>query len=174
MLAELVVEDRVNTTTGAAAADIAAPTRFLDRLHEAAAIARKRYPGAQLLEADIDLERFGCDWRFVFNVPAAALRDGHSTVILCSNGESFQEPQHIEAPWSSDQPIPLPLELDVEEAKALARRAGYDGAVSSISLRWVLYPGIDEPHYILTIPERDVLVFVGVYTRKVMVGPLTV
>jgi hypothetical protein len=168
MLAELAVEERIDAT------EVAAPARFLDMLHEAAALARKRYPGAQLLEADIDLERFGCGWRFVFDVPAAALRDSRCTVILCHNGQSFEEPQHLEAPWSTDQPIPLPLDLDVEEARALALQAGYDGDVASLSLRWVLYPGIDEPHYILSIPERDVLVFVGVYTRKVTVGPLTV
>jgi predicted CxxxxCH...CXXCH cytochrome family protein len=173
MISELVVEDKVNGTA-VAATDTAATVRFLDMLNEAAALLRKRYPGAQFLEADIDLETFGCGWRFVFDVPPAGLRDSRCTAILCHNGQSFQEPQHIEAPWSSDQPIPLPLDLDVEEAKTLARRAGYDGAVASASLRWVLYPGIDEPHYILSIPEKDVLVFVGAYTRKVTVGPLTV
>lgn len=173
MLAELVVEDKVNGTA-AAAAEVAAPARFLDMLNEAAALARKRYPGAQFLEADIDLETFGCGWRFVFDVPPAGLRDSRCTVILCRNGAGFQEPQHIEAPWSSDQPIPLPLDFDVEDAKDLARKAGYNGEIASASLRWVLYPGIDEPHYILAIPEKDVLVFVGVYTRKVTVGPLTV
>jgi hypothetical protein len=172
MLAELAIEDKIEST--GAATDVAAPARFLDTLNEAAAIARKRYPGAQLLEADIDLERFGCGWRFVFDLPAAGLRDSRCTAILCHNGQTFQEPQHLEAPWSTDQPIPLPVELDVEEAKELARRAGYDGTLSSASLRWVLYPGIDEPHYILCIPEQDVLVFVGIYSRKVTVGPLTV
>lgn len=172
MFAELVVEDKVDATAGAA--DTARATRFVDMLNEAAALVRKRYPGAQLLEADIDLETFGCGWRFVFDVPPAGLRDSRCTVILCRNGQGFQEPQHIEAPWSTDQPIPLPLDLDVEEAKALVRRAGYNGEVSSASLRWVLYPGIDEPHYIFAIPEKDVLAFVGVYTRKVTVGPLTV
>ena len=166
MLAELLIETKVDSTPD---------TTFLDRLNQAAAIIRKRYPGAQLLEADIDLERFACGWRFVFDVPAAGFKDTHSTAILCHDGTRFQmPPQHIEEPWPSDKPIPLPIEMDVEEAEDLAMQAGYSGAVTAISLRWVLYPGIEEPHYILTIPERDVLVFVGVYTRKVTVGPLTV
>lgn len=170
MLAELVLENKAD---GAPEAVVNAT--FLDRLNQAAAIVRKRYPGAQLLEADIDLERFACGWRFVFDVPAAGFKDTHSTAILCHDGTRFQmPPQHIEEPWPSDKPIPLPVELDVEEAEDLAMRAGYSGAVTSISLRWVLFPGIDEPHYILTIPEKDVLVFVGLYTRKVTVGPLTV
>lgn len=172
MFAELAVEEKTNGATGAAA-DVAAPARFLDTLNEAAALVRKRYPGAQFLEADIDLETFGRGWRFVFDVPPAGLRD-RCTVILCRNGQGFEEPQHIDAPWSSDQPIPLPIDLDIQEAENLAHRAGYDGAVASASLRWVLYPGIDEPHYILAIPEKDVLVFVGAYTKKVTVGPLTV
>lgn len=169
MLADILVENRAE-----GAAETVSNTTFLDRLHEAAAIVRKHYPGAQLLEADIDLERFGCGWRFVFDVPAAGFKDTHSTAILCHDGARFQTPQHIETPWLTDKPIPLPIELDIQEAEDLAQRAGYTGEITSVHLRWVLHPGIDEPHYILTIPERDVLVFVGVYTRKVTVGPLTV
>lgn len=170
MFAELVADPKADS-----AHEAVVNATFLDRLNQAAAIVRKRYPGAQLLEADIDLERFVCGWRFVFDVPAAGFKDTHSTAILCHDGTRFQmPPQHIEAPWPSDKPIPLPIDMDVEEAEDLALRAGYSGAVTSISLRWVLFPGIDEPHYILTIPEKDVLVFVGLYSRKVTVGPLTV
>ena len=82
--------------------------------------------------------------------------------------------QLVEAPWSGDQPIPLPLPLGVEEAEELAEKASRHGEITGASLRWVLFPGIEEPHYILTIPDRDLQVFVGAYSRQVRAIPLTV
>jgi hypothetical protein len=144
-------------------------------LNEAAQIVRKHYPGSRFLEADINYELFGSGWRFVFDVPATSLKDTHATVILYNVLGKFQMPlQLVEAPWSGDQPIPLPLPLDLEKAEELAQQAGKHGMVSSVSLRWVLFPGIEEPYYILTIPDRDLLVFVGVYSQQVRATPLTV
>jgi len=155
--------------------DITAPVPFLEMLNEAAQIVRKHYPGARFLEADINYELFGSGWRFVFDVPATSLKDTHSTVILYNVMGTFQMPlQLVEAPWSGDQPIPLPLPLGLEKAEELAQKVGKHGMVSSVSLRWVLFPGIEEPHYVLTIPDRDLLVFVGVYSQQVRATPLTV
>jgi hypothetical protein len=148
---------------------------FQEMLNEAAQIVRKHYPGSRFLEADINYELFGSGWRFVFDVPATSLKDTHATVILYNVLGKFQMPlQLVEAPWSGDQPIPLPLPLDLEKAEELAQQAGKHGMVSSVSLRWVLFPGIEEPYYILTIPDRDLLVFVGVYSQQVRATPLTV
>jgi hypothetical protein len=157
------------------APDATTLTPFLDMLDEAARIVRKHYPGARFMEADINYELFGSGWRFVFDVPATSLqeKDTHSTAILYNSLGHFQMPlQYLEAPWSGDQPIPLPLSLDLSEAEELARQAGYGGLVTSVCLRWVLFPGVREPHYILTIPDRNLLVFVGVNSREVRTTPL--
>ncbi|MFY9820069.1 MAG: hypothetical protein WAM82_01725 [Thermoanaerobaculia bacterium] len=155
--------------------DVTPAASFQEMLGSALKIVRKHYPGARFLEADIDYEQFGSGWRFVFDVPATSLRETQSTVILYNVMGQFQMPlQLVEAPWSGDQPIPLPLPVGVEEAEELAQQAGRNGVVTSASLRWVLFPGIEEPHYILTIPDRDLQVFVGAYSRQVRAIPLTV
>ena len=155
--------------------DATAPVSFHGMLSEAQKIVRKHYPGARFLEADIDYETFGSGWRFVFDVPATSLKEAQSTVILYNVMGQFQMPlQLVEAPWSGDQPIPLPLPVIVEEAEELAQHASNNGVVTSASLRWVLFPGIEEPHYILTVPDRDLQVFVGAYSRQVRAISLTV
>ncbi|HYX26847.1 MAG TPA: hypothetical protein VFC23_22025 [Thermoanaerobaculia bacterium] len=157
------------------AGDTVPTVTFLEMLGEAARIVRKHYPGARFLEADVDYELFGSGWRFVFDVPATSHKETHSTVILYNVMGQFQMPlQLVEAPWSGDQPIPLPLPVGLEEAEELSQQAGKNGAISSVSLRWVLFPGIEEPHYILTIPDRDVQVFVGAYSRQVRTTSLTI
>lgn len=161
--------------TGPLAAEARERPAFLTMLNQAAVIARRHFPGAQLLEADVNFELYGRGWRFVWNVPATSVRPNASTAILFNVDGEFVEPiQHIDMPWSSSLPIPLPLSLDVGEAEDLALEAGYGGLVASIVLRWALHPDAKEPHYVLTIPEQDVMVFVGVHSRKVSVGPLTV
>lgn len=147
---------------------------FQEMLGEAFKIIRKHYPGARFLEADIDYEQFGSGWRFVFDLPATTLKDTRSTVILYNVMGQFQMPlQLVEAPWSGDQPIPLPLPMGIEEAEELAEKATRHGEITGASLRWVLFPGIEEPHYILTVPDRDLQVFVGAYSRQVRAIPLT-
>ena len=170
MFTDLIPEQAANLQ-GTADASVS----FHEMLAEALRIARKHYPGARFLEADIDYEQFGSGWRFVFDLPATSLKDTHSTVILYNVMGQFQMPlQLVEAPWSGDQPIPLPLPVSVEEAEELAQHAASNGVVTSASLRWVLFPGIEEPHYILTVADRDLQVFVGAYSRKVRAIPLTV
>jgi hypothetical protein len=165
----------LRTSPAPAAADAEERPAFLTMLNQAAAIARRHYPGAQLLEADVNFDLYGRGWRFVFNLPATSVRPMAATAILYNVDGEFVEPiQHIDAPWSSSKPIPLPIDLDVGEAEDLALEAGYGGLVSSIILRWALHPDAKEPHYVLTIPEQDVLVFIGVRSREVTVGPLTV
>jgi hypothetical protein len=155
--------------------DATPPVSFQEMLSKGQKIVRKHYPGARFLEADIDYESFGSGWRFVFDVPATSLKETHSTVILYNVLGQFQMPlQLVEAPWSGDQPIPLPLPVSVEEAEELAHHACKNGMVTGASLRWVLFPGIEEPHYILTVPDRDLQVFVGAYSRQVRAIPLTV
>ena len=174
MYAELVHDNKAPQIPEAL--DTTPVTPFLEMLGEAARIVRKQYPGARFMEADIDYELFGSGWRFVFDLPATSLqeKDTHSTAILYNSLGQFQMPiQYLEAPWSGDQPIPLPLSLDLQEAEELARGAGYGGLVTSVCLRWTLFPGVQEPHYILTLPDRNLLVFVGINSHEVRTTPLS-
>lgn len=145
---------------------------FLDMLNQANVIVRRSYPAAQFYEADLNIEMAGSPWRFVFNDPST--HPVNSTVILKNYLGQFQlPPQHIDQPWLEDRVIPLPISLDLAEAETLARRQ-YSGNITQITLRWPLYPGVNEPSYIFTMPTKGGWVFVGVYSRRVTFQPFQV
>lgn len=141
---------------------------FLSILDEANTNVHKEFAGAQFYEADHNLTLLGAPWRFVFNVPAAGSKGVNTTAIIdyFPDRGIFGSVQHIDQPWLEDRVIPLPIPLDLSEAEALARKAGYTGNIAVINLRWALYPGVNEPSYILTM-SSNVHVFVGVYSRTV-------
>lgn len=142
---------------------------FLDMLNQANAIVQQSYPGAQFYEADLNIEMAGSPWRFVFNDPST--HPVNSTVILKNYMGQFQlPPQHIDQPWLEDRVIPLPIQLDLAKAQALAQQQ-YSGNITQITLRWPLYPGVNEPSYIFTVPSRGGWVFVGVYSLRVSFQP---
>lgn len=142
---------------------------FLGMLGQALMIVQQSYPGAQFYEADLNIEMAGSPWRFVFNDPST--HPVNSTVILKNYMGQFQlPPEHINQPWLEDRVIPMPVTLDLAKAQALAQQQ-YSGNVTQISLRWPLYPGVNEPAYIFTVPSRGGWVFVGVYTLKVSFEP---
>lgn len=142
---------------------------FLDMLNQANAIVQQSYPGAQFYEADLNIEMAGSPWRFVFNDPST--RPVNSTVILKNYMGQFQlPPQHIDQPWLEDRVIPLPIKVDLAKAQALAQQQ-YSGNITQITLRWPLYPGVNEPSYIFTVPSRGGWVFVGVYSLTVSFEP---
>jgi hypothetical protein len=141
---------------------------FLDMLNQANAIVQQSYPGAQFYEADLDIEMAGSPWRFMFNDPSTS---PNSTVILKNYLGQFQlPPQHVDQPWVGDRVIRLPISLDLAKAEVLAQEK-YSGNIAQISLRWALYPGVNEPHYIFTVPTQGGWVFVGVYSLKVTFEP---
>jgi hypothetical protein len=151
-----------------AAVAVTREATFLDLLNQADAIVKKQYPAAQLYEADLDINKPGSPWRFVFNERP----DGHGTVLLyCAMGQFQLPPTYIPQPWLEDVVIRLPISLDLAEAQALAEKAGYTGQITNIVLRHPLYPGVIEPSYIFTMPSRGVWVFVGVKSRKVTTEP---
>ncbi|WP_417319232.1 hypothetical protein [Emcibacter sp.] len=142
--------------------------QFLDMLNEANSIVAKYYPGAEFYEADLNIELVGSPWRFVFNIPPAGSHASNTTAILTNYMGNFQmPPRHYDAPWLEDVVIPLPIKLDLAAAVQLAKDAGYDGNISYITLRWPLYPGVNEPSYIFNMPSMNTRVFVGVYSKKV-------
>jgi hypothetical protein len=173
MIADPISE---TSTTGALGATTLTPeTRLPALIDEADAIVRKAYPGAQLLAAEGELDGPEKSWRFVFKVPAAGFKETSTTAILTwVDGEFRRPPHYVEETWADDAPIPRPLALDAAGAQELARQAGYHGNAASACLRWVRSPGVDEPHWILTLPDRDLRVYVGVHSREVEAGPLTI
>lgn len=141
---------------------------FLSILDEANVNVQKEFTGAQFYEADNNQSRPGTPWRFVFNVPAANSQEMNSTAFINYFPDLgiFGPIQHIDQPWLDNRVVPLPIALDLSEAKELVRKAGYTGDITVINLRWALYPGVNEPSYIFTM-TTNVHVFVGVYTKTV-------
>lgn len=150
----------------------ATTVNFLSMLNEANAIVQQQFPGAQFYEADYSIQQPDT-WRFVFNVPPNASHNINTTAIVLNIGGQFSPVQHIDQPWLEDRVIPLPVLLSLNEAEALAQMAGFTGEIAAITLRWPLYPGVNEPEYIFAIPSQSIRVFVGVYSHKVTSSPLT-
>ncbi len=147
---------------------------FLDMINEAYEIVERDYPTAQFFDAALDLGRPGSGWCFVYNVPPTDPKGLHTTVFLHNYMGRFElPPKHIHERCFEDRAIPLPIKLGLEEAVTPAKKAGYSAPIIYINLRWVLHPGVDEPHYIFAMPSDNVRVFVGVYTHKVTASPLT-
>ena len=145
------------------------PGDFLKMLDTGHAIVLKEFPQAQLYEADWNRGQPEL-WRFVYNDPATA---PNSTIILNNVKGQFEPPRHIDSPWLEDRVIPFPVPMNLSVAEALAKKAGFDGDIAAITLRWPLYPESHEPCYILGIPSQHVHVFVGVYTHQVSTSPLS-
>ena len=74
-------------------------------------------------------------------------------------------PETVGSPFVGDRVIPWPIKLKLTAAHDLMVKAGYDVPFSTITLRWTLYPGVNEPHYIFGTEKG--FIFVGVYTHKV-------
>jgi hypothetical protein len=142
---------------------------FLAILNEAAGIVGASYPGSKFYEADYPSKEGPNSWRFVFLGPPGPRT---TTVMLYYNSGSFGKPIFIDQPWLEDVVIPLPIQMGLEQATQLKNQAGYTSPASSITLRWPLYPGVNEPYYIFAVPAQSVYVFVGVYDGTVHTQPL--
>jgi hypothetical protein len=58
--------------------------------------------------------------------------------------------------------------MEPEEALSLLKKAGYTMPFVGLSLRWPLFPGITQPHYIFEMSDADdSYVFVGVNDKSV-------
>ncbi len=149
-----------------------AANTFLAMLMEANAIVGKAHRGAQFYEADLNIAMAGSPWRFVFNVPGAPGKINGTAILSNYMGKFQLPPKFIDEPWVEDRIIPLPVRLDLSEAQNLAKQAGYGGHIAYITLRFALYPGVNEPSYVFGIPSQRVHVFVGVNSRKVSTQPM--
>lgn len=145
---------------------------FLGMANIAVRLVTKQYPGAQLLEGDgvspsgptTDVNNVN-SWRFVFRT-----QDGGTAFIQSSVWGEFNPITYVPHPWLEDVVIPWPISMDITKAAALLTQAGYSQPYGYVTLRWPLYPGIEEPYYIFSMPGVG-YVFVGVYDGAVTTHP---
>lgn len=147
---------------------------FLGMANIAVRLVTQRYPGAQLYEGDgispsgptTDVKNVN-QWRFVFRT-----QDGGTAIIKNRTWGEFGPIEYIPQPWLEDVVIPWPIKMDITEADRLLKQAGYTNPYGAVTLRWPLYPGIEEPYYIFGFPGGS-YVFVGVYDGQVTTHPGT-
>lgn len=145
---------------------------FLGMANIAVRLVTQKYPGSQLYEGDgispsgptTNIKDVN-SWRFVFQVP-----DNGTAIIKSSVWGEFYPIQYIPQPWLEDVVIPWPIKMDITQADQLLKQAGYSQAYGAVTLRWPLYPGIEQPYYIFSL-TTGVYVFVGVYDGSVTTHP---
>jgi hypothetical protein len=144
------------------------PLSFLGMANIAVRLVREKYQDAELYEGD-GISPGGPttkvqdvnSWRFVFRAGG-----GGTAIIKSTVWGEFGPIQYIAEPWLEDRVIPWPIEMDITQADNLLKQAGYTGPYSSVTLRWPLYPGMNQPFYIFQM-ENEGFVFVGVYDGSV-------
>lgn len=141
---------------------------FLGMANIAVRLVNDEYPGSQLLEGDgvspsgpTTNVRDVNSWRFVFRTANGGTALIHSTVW-----GQFGPITYIPQPWLEDVVIPWPIDMDIVEADELLKKAGYTGAYGAVTLRWPLYPGINQPFYIFGMEDGS-HIFVGIYDKSV-------
>lgn len=148
---------------------------FLGMANIAVRIVNEQYPGSQLYEGDgispsgptTNVNNVN-SWRFVFRTANGGTAFIHSTVW----GE-FGPVTYVGQPWLEDRVIPWPINMDIVKADELIKQAGYTQEYTAVTLRWPLYPGINQPEYIFSMVD-ELYVFVGVYDGKVSTESATV
>jgi hypothetical protein len=141
---------------------------FLEYLREANRLVLAQYPQAQFYEADnLSGDVPGSQWRFVFRTP-----DGTAFIERLERG--FGEPYVIKEIWVGDRVIELPISMGLGEARERCETSGCGGRnASAIVLRHPLYPGLDEPYYIITMASVGKRCWVGVKTGEVKCEAMT-
>lgn len=145
---------------------------FVGMANIAVRLVREKYQNAELYEGDgispsgptTNVEDVN-SWRFVFRAG-----DGGTAIVRSTVWGEFGPIQYIPEPWLEDRVIPWPIEMDITQADGLLKRAGYTGPYSTVTLRWPLYPGTNQPFYIFQTGRED-FVFVGVYDGSVKREP---
>jgi hypothetical protein len=141
---------------------------FLEYLAEANRLVLAKYPKAQFYEADnLTGDVPGSQWRFVFGSPGG-------TAFIERLERGFGEPYEIKEIWVGDRVIKLPISMGLSDARERCAKSGCGGKnASAIVLRHPLYPGLEEPYYIITMASVGKRCWVGVKTGDVKCEPLT-
>ena len=101
-----------------------------------------------------------------------SLEKSRCAIITSTAGGAFNPVQYRDTPWLQDLVVAWPIEMDAVEADALLKKAGYTALYDELTLRWPLYPGINQPYYIFTMVV-GLFVFVGVNDKTVTVDPFS-
>lgn len=146
---------------------------ILGRVNMAMQLIASQYPGAQLYQVDgafsarANLEdgmALDCI-EFLFKI-----QDGGVVRLTSTPWGGVGPIQYTPYPWLEGRIIPWPISMDLSDAIAFMRKAGYEAPCKTMALRWPLFPGVLEPFYIFGLANQT-FIFVGVYTRSVMVHP---
>lgn len=145
---------------------------FLTCVNHGIQLVRLNYPNSNLYQIDgvasqgpttnpLDLD----DWQLLCRTAAGGIASIHFTWE-----QEFRAIAHLPQGWIENRIIPWPISMGLMDAIALIRLAGYTHPFQAIALRWPLFPGVQEPFYIFGLANQT-FVFVGVYTRAVMIQP---
>jgi len=129
---------------------------------------KKQYPNANLLEVDatpLTRKPIDNEWGLVNNRIVCGLSDNKTAIIQSTGWGEFGKVQTISSPFLGDQVIPWPVQLDIHDAFAILRKAGYKGGVYAVTLRQPLYPGDDQPFYIFNVNNE--FIAVGTLDKKI-------
>ena len=140
---------------------------FLGMVNIAVRKVTEKYPDAKLYEVDAVSTNGPTTNPSGINKMKVVFQAGNGTAIIESErwGE-FGPVKYINQPWLEDVVIPWPIEMTLDKADAILRKAGYKGTYTTVTLRWPLYPGVNEPSYIFGMTDGR-HIFVGVYSGKV-------
>jgi hypothetical protein len=150
---------------------------YLGRVNIAVRIVTEKYPDAELYEVDATLPRGDpspTSSPLGLSQLRAVFRAKGGTVIILSTGwGEWAQPQFVPSPWLECVVIPWPIKMDITDAAAILRNAGYKDNIWNCTLRHPLGPGgkpYDEPYYIFLLAESREYVFVGVNDGKIYVN----
>ncbi|GFG17714.1 hypothetical protein IFM5058_08622 [Aspergillus udagawae] len=128
------------------------------------------YPGNLLLvEATAPNDRY-------VNSPLELLQlkvvtsDGRiSHGIKSTAWDKFSDVEILGLAHTDNRLLPLHIGMDAQEADKLLKTTGYTAPYNQMTLRYPLYPGVDEPYYIFRLSDNGVngSAFVGVYSKRV-------
>jgi len=140
---------------------------FTDLINEACRIVEEKYPDPKLYEVHtpiMDPIMGPDDIRnlcFIFRLP------NYQTGEINWHDGAMGPLEIIQDPWVEDQIIPLPVNLELNEAVELMREAGIGVPFVSLTLRKPLYPGVKESSYVFGCPQIHSFVFVGTDSEEV-------
>ena len=101
-----------------------------------------------------------------------SLANSRCAIINSTAGGAWNAVQYRDTPWLEDLVVAWPIEMNTVEADALLKKAGYTSPYDEMTLRWPLYPGINQPYYIFTM-VIGLFVFVGVNDKTVTLDPFS-
>ncbi|KAH7236654.1 hypothetical protein BKA59DRAFT_460181 [Fusarium tricinctum] len=110
---------------------------------------KKQNLKANLLEVDatpLTRKPFNNEWGLVTTTSSAVsvtIRPLSFNLLDGASSEKSRPFTPIYPPFLGDQVIPWPVSLDIHDAFAVLRKAGYKGGVYAVTLHQPLYPGHD-------------------------------